>query len=64
MLPARFIGGPGKEVPPERARTTGEKMNGPLCGMPEKTRRPASRKWTGSAYLVKTVALPAMHSGD
>ena len=31
MLPGRVIGGPGKEVPPERARTTQRKKDGPLA---------------------------------
>jgi hypothetical protein len=37
MLPVRVIGGPGKEVPPERARTKPEKKErSARGGMPEK----------------------------
>jgi hypothetical protein len=37
MLPVRKSGGPGKEVPPERARTKPEKKERPARGgMPEK----------------------------
>src|SRR5262249_28265041 len=52
MFPAQRERRPGKEVPPERARTNRRKKNGPLAGgMPEKTRRPASTKWNASACL-------------
>jgi hypothetical protein len=42
MLPVRVIGGPGKEVPLERARTTREKKETvrSRAELPRKTRRP------------------------
>jgi hypothetical protein len=44
MLPVRVNDGPGKEVPPARARTTRSKRNGPLCvGTPERLVTGSSR---------------------
>ena len=46
MLPVRKSGGPGKEVPPERARTNRRKKERSATGNSlKKTRRPASTKW-------------------
>jgi hypothetical protein len=65
MLPVRKRGGPGKEVPPERARTN-HKKKGTVryWELPKKTRRPASTKWNASArHRLRGHANAAVHSG-
>jgi hypothetical protein len=57
MLPVRVSGGPGKEVPPERARTNQRKreLSAP-AELPEENARACFETMDGiSAYLVKTV---------
>jgi hypothetical protein len=55
---------PGKEVPPERARTNQRKKDGPLAGgMPEKNTETCFDKMERIRLpLVKT--MPAMHGGE
>jgi hypothetical protein len=56
MLPVRKSGGPGKEVPPQRARTNQIKRNGPLAAeCLRKTRKPASDN-------MKHICLPLLGS--
>jgi hypothetical protein len=66
MLPVRKSGGPGKEVPPERARTNQRKRNGSLAAeCLRKTRRPASRKWNASACRCReAMPMPPCAAGE
>ena len=66
MLPVRKSDGPGKEVPPERARTNQRKRNGTLAAeCHRKTRKPASTKWNGIFLpLVKVLMSSFGHASE
>ena len=58
-------GGPGRRYRQREQERTREKRNDPLAAeLPEENAGTCFEKWTGSTDLVKTVAMPAMHSGD
>jgi hypothetical protein len=65
MLPACVSCGPGKEVPPERARTNHKKKGrSALRECLRNTREPASRKWNVSACRCREVHANAAMRGD
>ena len=48
----------------ESKNDSGKKERSARGGIAEENAGTCFEKWTGSTYLVKTVAMPAMHSGD